>query len=85
MLPSPNQANVDTNNEMVDKNKIKEISSYHVSQIAGTVEILTSKWLPNLKTRQLTKPDKLSLRKNQENFPPGVGVLEDEKLLLGSS
>ena len=44
---------------MGDENNLKEILLNQVVEVAGTVEIQTSKQLSKVKTREATKPDKL--------------------------
>ena len=52
---------------MGDKNNLNEISLNQVVEIAGTVEIQTSKQLSKVKIREATKPDKLNIRKKKED------------------
>ena len=68
LLPPQNQENGDAGNEIGDENNLNEISLNQVVEVAGTVEIQTSKRLPKVKTRETIKPDKLNITKKKEDY-----------------
>ena len=68
LLPPQNQENGDAGNEIDDENNLNEISLNQVVEVAGTVEIQTSKRLPKVKTRETIKPDKLNITKKKEDY-----------------
>ena len=77
LLPPPNQENRVTDNEMGDENNLNKISLNQVVEVAGTVEIQTSKGLSKVKTQKATKPDKLNIRKRKEDYQSKVAKIND--------
>ena len=77
LLPTLNQENGDTDNEMGDENNLNLIWLNQVVKVAGTVEIQTSKWLSKVKIQEATKPDKLNIRKKKEDYQSKVAKIND--------
>ena len=77
LLPTPNQENGDADNEMGDESNLNKISLNQVVEVAGTVEIQTSKGLSKVKTQKATKPDKLNIRKRKEDYQSKVAKIND--------
>ena len=77
LLPPPSQENGDTDNEMGDKNNLNEISLNQVNEVAGTVEVQTSKQLSKVKTPEARKRDKLNIRKKNKDYQSKVPKIND--------
>ena len=77
LLPTPNQENGDADNEMGDESNLNKISLNQVVEVAGTVEIQTSKGLSKVKTQKAAKPDKLNIRKRKEDYQSKVAKIND--------
>ena len=77
LLPPPNQENRVTDNEMGDENNLNETSLNQVVEVAGIVEIQTSKGLSKVKTQKATKPDKLNIRKKKDDYQSKVAKIND--------
>ena len=69
--------NGDTHNGMGDGYNLNKISLNQVVEVAGTVEIQTSKRLSKVKTWEATKPDKLNIRKKKEDYQSKVAKISD--------
>ena len=68
LLPTPNQGNGDTDNEMGDESNLNKISLSQVVEVAGTVEIQTSTRLSKVQKREAITPEKLNIRKKKERL-----------------
>ena len=62
---------------MGDENSLNRISLNEVVEVAGTVEIQTSKQLSKIKTQEATKPDKLNIRKTKEDYQSKAAKIND--------